>query len=182
MEPDTPGVELGLFQEFMDMSLSRGGDSLDLYAKLRSIASKMSALIRNNEVSEYIEGRFTKLRFLSALPAEYEQCVERLRTEASGKVFSLKQIQEVVGDRYKSLHQNGKSGPGAKALFAGRGTPGRGRGRASGRGRGGRSRGERPEQQVAPSANGSASNPAPAGTTSTAVSYTHLTLPTTSRV
>jgi len=99
MEPDTPGVELGLFQEFMDVSLSRGGDPLDLYAKLKSIASKMSALIRNNEVSEYIEGRLTNLRFLSALPAEYEQCVERLRTEASGKAFSLKQIQEVVGDR-----------------------------------------------------------------------------------
>ena len=176
MEPETPGVELGLFQQFMSVDMSRGGDPLDLYAKLKSVASKMSALIRNPPVSEYIEGRLTNLRFLSALPSEYDTCVERLRTEVSGTAFSLKHIQEVVGDRYKSLQQSGKAGQGAKALFAGSGNPGRGRGRGgrSGRGaRGARGRGGKSGQQsgVEASADG-ASNPSSAATAPTSTAPT----------
>lgn len=181
MEPETPGVELGLFQQFMSTNMSRGGDPLDLYAKLKSIASKMSALIRNPPVSEYVEGRLTNLRFLSALPSEYDMCVERLRTEVSGKAFFLKHIQEVVGDRYKSLQQSCKTGQGAKALFAGSGNTGRGHGRGGrgGRGsRGGRGRGGRSGQQSGAEASAdSTSNPSSATTAPTSMAPTAAPAP-----
>ena len=148
--------------------MSRGGDPLDLYAKLKSIASKMSAPIRNPPVGAYIEGRLTNLRFLFALPSEYDACVERLRTEASGEAFSPKPIQEVVGDRFKSLQQSGKSGQGSKALLAGSGNPARGRGGKS-----------RLQSGAETSADGgtSNSNSAPTAPTSTAPAAAPVPVP-----
>ena len=82
---------------------------------------------------EYVKKRLTSLRFLSALPPEYDVQVDRLRTEITGGELSLKRINEVVGDHLDTLKRSSKFGRGGKALVAMKGNFGRGRGRGRGR-------------------------------------------------
>ena len=79
--PETPGKEMDLFLQFMNISLPRGGNPIDLRAKPSAITNKMAAHIKNEDVIEYVKGQLASMRFLSALPPEYGLQVERLRTE-----------------------------------------------------------------------------------------------------
>ena len=106
------------------------------------------------------------VRFLSALPSEYENEVRALRVDVAAGEIGMKRIQEVIGDRYEHLCRNGKVSRGGQALFAGAGKHGdrekghggdnRGHGGSSnGGGKGGRGAGRRSKKS-------NASNQAPA--------------------
>ena len=137
--PKTSGQEMNLIERFSNVKLAKGGDPMDLLMELENIAAQVT----HAELRDLIH-----LRFLSALPSEYELEVRQLRGEPN---LSMERVKTVIRARHADLQASGGGAGGHRALLVGLG--GRGS-RPSTGGRGGAGRGGGSPRTSTPTTNG----------------------------
>ena len=65
--PRTNGTLIDVFDYFLAAKLSRGGNPLDLHAKLSSIATQLSSNVTDSSVIRWIRSDLLSMRILMAL-------------------------------------------------------------------------------------------------------------------
>ena len=76
--PRTHGTVIGIFDDFLAAKLSRGGNPLELHAKLSSIGTQLSSSVSGAAVIRCIRNDLLSIRFITALTEDYSNEVRSL--------------------------------------------------------------------------------------------------------
>ena len=107
--PRTNGTLIDCMGDFLAAKLSRGGNPLELHAKLSSTATQLSSNVGDSAVIRWIRNDPLSMRFITALNQDYKNEVRTLRVDVlRGRIDSAR-IEKVVGDRFHTLLRSDKS-------------------------------------------------------------------------
>ena len=107
--PKTNGTLIDSFNDFLAAKLSRGGNPLELHAKLSSIATLLSANVIDQAVIRWIRNDLLSMRFITALSSDYDNEVRSLRVDVSRGRIDSARIKQVIGDRFHTLQRSDRS-------------------------------------------------------------------------